>query len=71
MNKEVEFLGGNQISFNWVKENTKEEVALRNSMAIQNRDEYVEKSDTEFIVLQQWENPLEVFNTFEQECVAT
>ena len=40
-------------------------------MEIQNRDEDVEKSDTKFTILQQWEKPLEVLNTFEQECLAT
>ena len=34
VDEEAELLGGNQISFRWLKENTEEEVVLRRSMEI-------------------------------------
>ena len=53
VNKEVEFLGGNQFSFHWLKENIEEEIDLRDNMAAQNRVEDVERCGNKFVVLQQ------------------
>ena len=39
MDEEASLLGGNQISFHWLKENTEEEVVLRDNMAAQDWDE--------------------------------
>ena len=40
-------------------------------MAAHDRSEYIEGSGNESVVLQQQEKPLEVLNTYDQECVAT
>ena len=61
----------NKISFHWLKENVEEEIVLRDNMSAQDWAEDIEGSGNESVVLQQWEKPLEVLNTYEQECVAT
>ena len=71
MNEEAEFLDGNKIYFHWLKENIEEEIVLRDNITAQDRAEDIEGSDNVSVVLQQWENLLEVLNTYEQECVAT
>ena len=71
LNEEAKLSDGNQISFHWLKENIEEEIVLRDNMAVQDRAEDIEGSGNESVVLQQWEKPLEVLNTYEQECVAT
>ena len=40
-------------------------------MAAHDRAKDIEGSVKESVVLQQWEKPFEVLNTYEQECVAT
>ena len=58
--EEAELLGDNQISFHWLKENTKEEVVMRDNMAAQYWDEYDEGSSRSELVVQQREKDLEV-----------
>ena len=62
---------GSKISFHWLKENSEEEIVLRDNMAVQHRAGDVEGNGIKFAVLQKWEKPLEVLNTFEKEYVAT
>jgi len=69
--EEAELPDGSEISFHWLKENTEEEVVRRSGMIIQNRVGDVEGNDIKVDVLQQWGEPLEVLNTFEQKYVAT
>ena len=69
--EKAELPDGSKISFHWLKENTEEEIVLRDNMAVQHRAGDVEGNGIKFAVLQKWEKPLEVLNTFEKEYVAT
>ena len=60
--EKAELPDGSKLSFHWLKENTEKEIVLRNSMAVQNRAEDDEGSNSESVV-QQRKEPLEVFYT--------
>ena len=65
VNEEAQLSDGNKIYFHWLKENIEKEIVLRDNMAAQERAEDIEGSGNEFVVLQQWEKPLQVLNTYE------
>ena len=68
--EEAKLLGGNQISFHWLKENTEEEVVLRSSMAAQDWVEDDGGSSSSEPVVQQKEKALELLYTSKQMKVA-
>ena len=59
-------LGDNQISFHWLKENTEEEVVLRDNMATQDWAEDDEGSRNSESVVHQREKALEALYTSRQ-----
>ena len=61
---------GNKISFHWLKENTKEEVVLRDNMEAQDRVENDKGSSNSETIVQQGEKSLEVHYTSDQMNVA-
>ena len=65
VDEEAKLLGGNQISFHWLKENAEEEIVLRDNMVAQDWDEDVERYGNDIIELQQWKKDLEVLYTSE------
>ena len=63
VDEEAELLGGNQISFHWLKENTEEEVVLRDNMAAQDWAEDDGGISNSEPVAQQRDKALEVLYT--------